>query len=59
MEQEKVLKKNKNFYCGVGPAGNSRRAAFSGVDFSGGIPYHRSILSGAMRCGKWSERDDQ
>ena len=28
---------------------------FSGVDFSGEIPYHRSILSSAVRCGKWSE----
>ena len=32
---------------------------FSGVDFSGEIPYHRSILSSAVRCGKWSEQDSR
>lgn len=32
---------------------------FSGVDFSGEIPYHRSIVSSAVRCGKWSEQDSR
>ena len=32
---------------------------FSGVDFSGEIPYHRSILSSEVRCGKLSDHDSR
>lgn len=32
---------------------------FFRVDFSAESPYHRSILSSAVRCGKWSEQDSR
>ena len=41
------------------PRGKPPRGGFFGGGFLGEIPYHRSILSSAVRCGKWSEQDSR
>lgn len=41
------------------PGGKLPPGGFFPGLFSGEIPYHRSILSSAVRCGKWSERQPE